>query len=148
MAWQEITPLRGRRNLATASVTVAWYVPTGPGAPMLRINIAAAIARSLSWTSPMRARVDHDAEAGLIRITQARGDGPAWSVQWKNGTCTLTLRLDGIAGDKRPSQCVPHKVEAGAVVITLPDWAAPRRKGFDGARVAADAARARFGKAA
>lgn len=110
------------------------------------------------------AEMGFDEKTGtLVLVNVTNIDTPAhtrWKGNARNGTLvfTLTARWLGDHRTKHAAERCEHKImdhhdaTTGLMVkfieITVPDWAAPMRKGMKAAAGAADAARARLGLAA
>ena len=95
--------------------------------------------------------LEQTGELVIVNITQHPETTDRWTVQNRQGTFVISLTAPWIEGKLLESQKATgcqaetrHFSKTAALVMTLPDWAAPKRMGFQeaqhrGALAAADA---------
>ncbi|MFC0384367.1 hypothetical protein [Muricoccus vinaceus] len=142
MPWIDILPTpRGLSGGRDPRVTVARRSFKN-GSARLCVGISGPLLAELGWPQVGQARVQHDPETGRLRLSadgqiKIRKTGP------KSTGASIDFAWTASPDTKR-AELAQHTVEDGALIVTLPDWAAPQRAGIAGAQAAADAARARM----
>ena len=156
MAWEIVEPKMGRSAGPGSEVTVAWRRASTHIGNRMVVNIAKALMAKLSWEHGAKIQVERDRDRGMLRLSIAPPQKRAMTLNTKDGTGSVFVRLDGIEiKDAIRAEIVQFTVEGSALLVTLPDWAAPERvaamkiagsvaRGMDAAAKAAEAARARM----
>ncbi len=134
MAWEDILPLTTAPQRMGSEVSIAWR-RSNVGQPYrLMVTLYRPLLVRMQWDAGKKVRLQRDKTAGLLRISPMPGNASplvaagATVLTRAGGAGQLNVRLDGVQIESRvPIEPAPFCVEAGAVVITLPDWAAPER---------------------
>ena len=143
MAWKDVIPARqcgaaGRGS--TPQVTVSRRAEKS-GRPRLNIGLTGPLLVQPGWKKGGTVAVQHDAEGGRLRLA---APGP-WYLSGKKQEdlkgASLSITFDDVAVHR--AQVAAHTIEDGALIVTLPDWAAPARKGVTPAAEAPVAPRAK-----
>lgn len=124
MAWESVTPQRGRRISARVRVTAAWAAPNGTRKTgTLRVTLGNEVAAQLGWVAKERVSMDMDKAAGLVRLTRCITEG--WSLNGKkqHQLLELVLRLDYLQSEPRTATPIEHEIVGGAIILHLPAWA-------------------------
>ncbi|MBO1080866.1 hypothetical protein [Roseomonas haemaphysalidis] len=156
MAWEIIEPKMGRSAGPGSEVTVAWRKTGSHAGNRLVINMAKSLLAKMGWDHGAKIQIERDCDLGLLRLTLAPPQKRAMTLNTKDGTGSVFVALDSLTlAQSMRAEIAPFVIQGSALVITLPDWAAPERvatlevvgsvaRGTNGARAAADAARARM----
>ena len=148
MAWQRVTPGSHAGLRAAATVKIGLRKPGGREKGMrLAVRVAGPLRHKLGWEPRMRVSVDIDTTAGAMRI-QPDDQGAMAFHHDGGGSTGLEISWnvrDTLGMEPKASELAPHRIEGGAIVMTLPVWAAPECKGFRAAAQAAAAAKERAG---
>lgn len=147
MSWEEIKPARGVRPPGAQTVTVSWRRGGSSPHPALIVICSKTLTERLGWEKSCRIVAARDRVAGLLRIHRAEQGG--FSCVHVKQHITQKFQLDDVKSEVRKAEPVPFTVDAqGALIITLPDWAAPQRRSMAGAVQAREQAVARAAPAA
>jgi hypothetical protein len=87
------------------------------------ITISGDLATALCWQPKGRVQAQIDRAAGLLRL--AAGDGFALYGKAGSPMVFCRLRLGNGPVEHQPAREVDHRIEDGALILTLPDWARP-----------------------
>ncbi|TPG53248.1 hypothetical protein EAH89_17160 [Roseomonas nepalensis] len=107
------------------------------------VGISGPLLAELSWPQVGKLRVQHDPETGKLRLS-AGGEVKTRSTGAKATGASLAFSW-ALSSDAKRAEVAPHVIEDGALIVTLPAWAAPQRSGMAGAQAARDAALAKLG---
>ena len=142
MSWEEIKPARGVRPPGAEAVTVSWRRSGSSMTPALIVICSKSLTERLGWVKSCRIVAARDRVAGLLRIHRAEQGG--FSCVHVKQHITQKFQLDDVKSDVRKAEPVPFRVdEQGALIVTLPDWAAPQRRSMERAVQAREQAVAR-----
>lgn len=116
--WITLTPQRGRKVGAGEAVTMGWRKERAS------ITIGGVVAGLLGWPPAARFVADYAPAAGLLRLRRVAKDG--WVMSKKCSSCSSCMvPLPGVKSEVRKAQQIEHRVEDGALILTVPDWARP-----------------------
>jgi hypothetical protein len=89
------------------------------------ITLSGDLATALCWQPKGRVQAQIDRAAGLLRL--AAGDGFALYGKARSPVSPVfcRLRLDNGPTGIQPARAVEHRIEDGALILTLPEWARP-----------------------
>lgn len=127
MPWTDILPQRGVRISTAPGVTMSWRVKT-KGAPIMAVTIGAAVAMDLGWLPKQRARVRIDREAGLLRLDRTDDLSRSFALHGVKNSPVVAVNFsppDMAVDGQQKAAPVGHRVEDGALIIELPQWARP-----------------------
>lgn len=143
MPWIDILPTtRGGSAVKAPFVTVAYRV-SKEGTARLWVSLTAALMNELGFENGARVRLQHDPDTGRLRLSaggtvQMRKGGPK-----QKGSSVNFPFAAGTTAHK--AETAAHVIEDGALIVTLPAWAAPQRAGIAAAQAAREQALARIG---
>lgn len=126
--WTDIVPDRGSRPLPQR-VTMGWRSAGGSRSASMRASftISKHLATALGWSGKMRVLMRVSGPGAHVMLARATGedDSPAraWAVSWRSGSMSVLAPLTWVQGQARRADDVAHRIENGALVLTLPAWA-------------------------
>lgn len=134
MAWEDIIPLATAPSRLGSDVAVCWKKSAVDAPWRLVVLLYRPCLARLQWDAGQKTRVQHDRAAGMLRLSPITDSLPvnikagALRITRAGAAGQLAIRMDGLAiVERQPVQPVEHKVEGGALLLTLPAWAAPER---------------------
>lgn len=124
--WITLTPKRGHRIGMGETVTMAWRNTSGKsGQPRAVFTMGASVMAELGWPKKSRFAVDYAQKAGLLLLRPPTEGETGWALGWKESCAAAPVMIPGVVSERRGTERVEHRIEAGALLITLPDWARP-----------------------
>lgn len=153
MAFERIMPSPGSgTGKMDEQVTAAWRARGGTNRKRVQVTLTKRMVEVLPWAAE-RVKVEcfYCADTNRLRIAPAAPDAPLVFGLVAVGrstpgrpTLTVALPLEHVPQTKGavPAQVVPHEIEDGALILTLPAWAQDKAKVL--ARQAAERARGAF----
>lgn len=118
-------------RVSVPNATVAWRAVDGDRNAAI-ITLTKALIAKAKWVGVRRVVVmlGTGDDVGSVSIAPApKGEATEnmRSAREQKGTVTITLTVPGIISGKRPAEPVQFEVAKGAIILRLPDWAAPER---------------------
>ena len=123
MAWEVLTPSRVGRTLDVAErVTVGWRRQSAKGAPRFNIAPSRTLLALLGWERKQKVEARLDRAAGLLALRIAP---EGWAVYFSGGgrSASVYIELPGVESEILPLETTSHRIEDGALIVTLPAWA-------------------------
>lgn len=154
MTWELLPVTKTPICQQEPQVTGAFRVQGARKQRVLVLNFNKLMVELLTWKDVTRVLVYHDRDLGKLRLLPVPEDvqnGRALT-RTERGHFLLAQPLPDV-GDlpMQPAEVLPflrdrdNNAIAPALIVTLPDWGAPRRVGLTGAQRAADEARRKAG---
>lgn len=126
--WTFITPRMLSKPPEAGNVTLALRAPR-IGSPNLPLNASRVIGEALGWQRGDKVLIAYSANGTRLRLVRDAADGKGelqgYTLGLRGTTLTLVFRLPWVQPPCQAvaAQRIQFKVEDGALLITLPDWA-------------------------
>lgn len=123
--WETITPQRGQRATTARGVSVSWRRPHGAASFHMCITVSEPVAQELGWKGKDRIVIQRNTAAGLLRASlKDCAESYALHGSKTGGVVAAYFAYPGLPlTERQTARLVPHRIEDGALVLTLPDWA-------------------------
>lgn len=125
MEWERITPQSGMRGGDRPNLTISLRTPAKGGRPKVTLTIGVDLSRRLKWQAKQRVHIDIARSAGLLRLATTTDARDSYSLHQAGGGHVLeaTFSLLGLSSETMKAEPAEHRLEGGALLVTLPAWA-------------------------
>lgn len=121
MEWIDITEA-SQIPTGSPAVTIAWRHYSKRGRPAAEITINSRLRAQLGWEKGMPLRIQVAPDRSMLRLVPGN---PGKKLGAPKRASAICHRLEWVESGPRSAERVPHRIDDGALILDLPDWARP-----------------------
>lgn len=121
MEWIDITEA-SQIPTGSPAVTIAWRHYSKRGRPAAEITINSRLRAQLGWEKGMPLRIQVAPDRSMLRLVPGN---PGKKLGAHKRASAVCHRLEWVESGPRSAERVPHRIDDGALILELPDWARP-----------------------